>query len=554
MSIDPLTLCPGCFRLERTEEACAFCGHDTAQPLHPLALPPYTRLREKYCFGRVLGRPGGFGITYLAWDTNLSTVVAIKEYCPSALTGRDNNDVTLRTIRKQDEQAYRHGLDQFVEEARTLAKFRHPNIIGVRDVFRENNTAYMIMEYHEGETLDGYMEKHGGRLDLDAALRMLRAVLAGLKIVHAEGLLHRDIKPSNIYITDTERVLLLDFGAARSVQHFDGRTHTALFTPGYSAPEQESLKGLLGPCTDIYAVGATLFTALTGRQLPHVLQRINQTGYEAVRENGQEIPEWLAVILGRCLEFEGHQRYQTIDAFEEALDDAMAEEGIVIAGPEPYAQTTTTRGESTAMRPATFRDGDGAGTPPAGRDAAASSTGKHSTADGGRGGRSAIARRVVLAVAAAAILTIVLILLLPSRGSDDPNAESGEERIALVDGAQPGSERRDRDAYRGEGSTKSAPASTKLKSRRDEGNMPLADAVKRPFPYDRSGFVRQVMRHDLMFDNNDVTESEQGIIEILRADAATRAKKYGQWRSDIPKLRSFGDEEMEIVLRELFGL
>jgi serine/threonine protein kinase len=554
MSIDPLTLCPGCFRLERTKEECAFCGYDAAQPLHPVALAPYTRLREKYCFGRVLGRPGGFGITYLAWDVNLSTVVAIKEYCPSALTGRDSNEVTLRTIRKQDEQAYRHGLDQFVEEARTLAKFRHPNIIGVRDVFRENNTAYMIMEYHDGETLDGYMEKHGGRLALDVALRVLRAVLAGLKIVHAEGMLHRDIKPSNIYITDTERVLLLDFGAARSVQHFDGRTHTALFTPGYSAPEQESLKGLLGPCTDIYAVGATLFTALTGRQLPHVLQRINQTGYEAVRENGQEIPEWLAVILGRCLEFEGYQRYQTVDAFEAALDAAMTNEGIVISGPEPYAQQTTTRGESAAIRSAVFQESDGSGTPPVGSNTAGPSTGKRSTAAEGRGNRSALARRIVLAAAAAAILTIVLIILLPSRGSDDPNAESGEERIALVDGAQPATGRRDRDVSRGEGSAKTAPASTRLKSRRDEGNMPLADAVRRPFPYDRSGFVRQVMQHDLMFDNNDVKESEQGIIEILRSDAATRTKKYGQWRSDIPKLKSFGDEEMETALRELFGL
>ncbi len=556
MSIDPLTLCPGCFRLERTDQACVFCGYEASQPLHPLALLPYTRVREKYCLGSVLGRPGGFGITYLAWDANLSTVVAIKEYCPSALTGRDSHDSTLRTIRKQDDQAYHRGLDQFVEEARTLAKFRHPNIIGVRDVFRENNTAYMIMEYHDGETLDAYMEKRGDRLDAGTALRVLRSVLAGLKTVHAEGLLHRDIKPSNIYVTDTERVLLLDFGAARSVQHFDGRTHTALFTPGYSAPEQESLNGLLGPCTDIYAVGATLFTAMTGRQLPHVLQRINKTGYDAVRENGPEIPEWLAVITGRCLEFEGHKRYQTIDELESAIEAAMAEQGLTVADSEITSLPPGTRGERPgAWRPVTGSP-EGTTSGGAARGTPSMPGGKHSALAAGHRSKARIAfiTSLVLAAAAAAVLTIALFLLFPSGGGEDPDATDDQAAVTNADGTGQGEGRQASDAIRGVSGAEPSPTGAKMKERRDDGNMPLADAGSRGFPYDRDGFVRQVMRYDLMFDNNDFAESEQGILEILRGEAATRGRKFKQWRSDIPRLRSYGDEEMETALRAIFGI
>ncbi|HEY1287260.1 MAG TPA: protein kinase [Burkholderiales bacterium] len=227
----------------------------------PDALPAEFRLHW-YVLERVLGQ-GGFGITYLARDTNLDQRVAIKEYLPvDVATRRSDGTVRARTV-EQDER-YRGGLDRFIREARTLARFDHPNIVRVHSVFEFNGTAYMVMRFEEGETLAALLERRHV-LSEGELLRVLMPIVEGLELVHKAGFIHRDIKPDNILIRPDGSSVLLDFGSARQASG-QSRTVTILVAPGY-APFEQYYSGTesLGPWTDIYGLGATCYRAIAGR-------------------------------------------------------------------------------------------------------------------------------------------------------------------------------------------------------------------------------------------------------------------------------------------------
>ena len=227
----------------------------------PDALPAESRLHW-YVLERVLGQ-GGFGITYLSRDTNLDQRVAIKEYLPvDVATRRSDGTVRARTV-EQDER-YRGGLDRFIREARTLARFDHPNIVRVHSVFEFNGTAYMVMRFEEGETLAALLERRHV-LSEGELLRVLMPIVEGLELVHKAGFIHRDIKPDNILIRPDGSSVLLDFGSARQASG-QSRTVTILVAPGY-APFEQYYSGTesLGPWTDIYGLGATCYRAIAGR-------------------------------------------------------------------------------------------------------------------------------------------------------------------------------------------------------------------------------------------------------------------------------------------------
>jgi len=218
----------------------------------------------------LLGR-GGYGITYLALDTNLDRRVAIKEYLPIDFAARQT-DQTVHPLSGEHGEMYQWGLERFLKEARTLAKFNHPNIVRVLSVFEQNNTAYMVMEYEQGRDLSAIF-KEKTSFSEEELLDIFIPVLDGLSLVHREGFIHRDIKPSNIYIRKDGSPVLIDFGSARKSTG-QTRTLTSLVTYGY-APFEQYNEGheKQGPWTDIYALGASLYFGITKSKPEDALKR-----------------------------------------------------------------------------------------------------------------------------------------------------------------------------------------------------------------------------------------------------------------------------------------
>ena len=252
---------------------CPHCGYIEGTGVEEaIHMQPGTNLRNRYTVGRVLGF-GGFGVTYIGYDSILDQRVAIKEYLPSEFSTRVPGQSQVLVFDGDKSEQFRDGLKKFVEEARHLAKFQNePGIVRIYDAFEENDTAYIVMEYLEGETLTSYLAKHG-TIDEDTAVQMLTPIMESLKVVHAEGMLHRDIAPDNIFLTTDGEVRLIDFGASRYATTSHSRSLTVIIKPGFSPEEQYRSRGDQGPHTDVYALGATLYKMMTGVTPPDAMER-----------------------------------------------------------------------------------------------------------------------------------------------------------------------------------------------------------------------------------------------------------------------------------------
>jgi serine/threonine protein kinase len=239
---------------------------------YPDALPSDTRL-HCYVLESVLGQ-GGFAVTYLARDTYLDQLVAIKEYFPIDIAQRGtDNTVRARTVEVRER--YRWGLDRFLIEARTLARFDHPNIVRVLSVFEQSGTAYMVMRYEKGGNLSALLD-HVHTLPEPQLLGILLPILEGIELVHDAKFIHRDIKPDNVYIRADDSPVLLDFGSARQALG-EPRTMTALVTSGYTPFEQYQSDATCGPWTDIYSLGATCYRAISGVSPADALTRVKSS-------------------------------------------------------------------------------------------------------------------------------------------------------------------------------------------------------------------------------------------------------------------------------------
>ena len=238
---------------------------------HYFALPRGTLLLE-FRIESVLGS-GGFGITYLATDTLLQEQVAIKEYLPNELAVR-TSDATVRAKTNADQAQFRAGLKAFLEEARMMARFRHANIVHVRRFFELHGTGYIVQDYVQGDTLARRLAARP--LDEKELRDILDGVLNGLEVVHERAILHRDLKPNNIMLRKDGAPVLIDFGAARDFGARDSRLVTAIATPGYSPHEQYGEGGQQGPWSDLYALGAIAYRAVTGATPTHSVSRLRK--------------------------------------------------------------------------------------------------------------------------------------------------------------------------------------------------------------------------------------------------------------------------------------
>ncbi len=266
--------CLGCMETFGEEySVCPHCGYVVGtRAEEAIHLEPGTLLYDRYIIGKVLGF-GGFGVTYVAWDGKLEQKVAIKEYMPGEFSTRMPGRSQLTIFNGDKNQQFHDGLTKFVDEAKRLARFQNEaGIVKIFDSFEENETAYIVMEYLDGENLSE-MLKRRETIPEDEAVDMIRPILSSLQAVHAEGLLHRDIAPDNIFITKSGEVKLIDFGASRYATTSHSRSLTVIIKPGYSPEEQYRSRGDQGAYTDVYSVAATLYKMMTGKTPPDAMER-----------------------------------------------------------------------------------------------------------------------------------------------------------------------------------------------------------------------------------------------------------------------------------------
>ena len=327
MSINSQTLCYNCFQEKpQGEGPCPYCGFDLREneEQYPVALKAGAILKQRYLAGRVLGQ-GGFGITYVAWDTKLQARVAVKEYMPNDICTRQGNTVSVAMESKEDEFAY--GRERFQEEARTLAKFMgQPNIAGVTDYFDENGTSYFVMDYIEGISFKTYIAGQGGKISPEEALDVMIPVLRALTAVHAEGIIHRDVTPDNIYITKDGNVKLLDFGSARYSLGDKSKSLDVILKVGYAPKEQYIRRGRQGPYTDVYSCAACLYAAITGYLPPESLDRLEKDELVPPSQLGIEIPLYLERAILKGLAVQPEDRFQTAGEFLEAIESQQVVE------------------------------------------------------------------------------------------------------------------------------------------------------------------------------------------------------------------------------------
>lgn len=324
MRVNGRERCVGCMKPLTAEGRCVYCGlqQDKYRPI-PRCLRPGMCLRDRYILGRVLGE-GSFGISYIAWDCLLDTVVAIKEYFPASLVSRhiseEDEDTNVYIYEKRESRKYQESLKKYLGEAKSLSAYYDlDGIVSVRDFFYANNTAYIVMGYVDGINVKEYVEKNDP-IEGEKFLRMLEPVIQSLAKVHQTGVLHRDISPDNMLLTRDEKLVLIDFGAARKENINMTRSMTVVFKRGFSPEEQYRTRGQQGAWTDVYALCATAYYALTGKAPDESIQRVLEDDMPSLTEmTDVDLPmrQKRAFMKGMTVDF--HHRYQTMDELYQGL-------------------------------------------------------------------------------------------------------------------------------------------------------------------------------------------------------------------------------------------
>ena len=283
-------------------------------------LPSSYLLQNRYLVTRMIGQ-GGFGITYEAIDQTLDKKVCIKELFVSGQNTRGANFKVL--TQNIGDFSFDDFVKRFLDEARQLARFEHPNIVRVRDVFKANETAYMVMSFVEGQTLKQRIIGSGA-MSTETAMPIFYQLLDAVETVHKAGMLHRDIKPDNILLTTGSFVVLIDFGSARDFTEGKTMTQTAMLTPGYAPIEQYSSKKQRGAYTDIYALGATLYFMLTGKKPFEATDRYAEE-MPAPHQINKNIGTQISSAVMLALEMKAEDRFQSVGEFRMALQQMISQ-------------------------------------------------------------------------------------------------------------------------------------------------------------------------------------------------------------------------------------
>ena len=316
--------------------------------LKPAPLPPDTMIGGYRVLRKLAG--GGFGLVYLAEDAS-GQQVAIKEYLPTALTLRAPGELVPQ-VAPEKLSLYRLGLKSFFEEGRSLAQISHASVVSVLNFFRQNETVYMVMNYLEGATLQDFIvtarELKKDKVFRESTIRSLfDEILRGLRVVHQHKMLHLDLKPANIFITDDNRAVMLDFGAAREVLNKEGSFTRPMYTPGFAAPEMYRRDATMGPWTDVYAIGACIYSCMHGYPPNEAPQRLekDRLALSLTRMRGLysdsliEMVEWCMALdplsrpqsvfaLQKELSREGERRYTMLSMTEKVrlgLDNVLTD-------------------------------------------------------------------------------------------------------------------------------------------------------------------------------------------------------------------------------------
>ncbi|MCR4890810.1 MAG: protein kinase [Lachnospiraceae bacterium] len=411
--MDVNKICPNCMK-EAEGNICPHCGYDKSKGQDIIhALRPLSILLGKYLIGNVLGE-GGFGITYIGYDLNLELKIAVKEFYPNGFVTRESNisnAITEYTV--TDASRYQKWKDSFLTEARNLAKFSSlPGIVHVRDFFQENNTAYIIMEYVEGETLKSHLKKSNSAISVDETLSMMKPVIKSLSKVHATNLIHRDISPDNIMIEKGGEIKLIDFGAAREFNSDDQKSRSVLLKPGYAPEEQYRSRGVLGPWTDVYALCATIYRCITGKKPVESTERMRTDTLEKPSDLGVKIsPEIEATIL-RGMAVYSENRIQSMDELYGEL----------------YGAPFTVRKEPEKT-PAIVENGQERKKP---KDTVPSDS-KKKQAEGGKGKKQGGSKKL-LVIGASLLAVILLFFLVTSMTKEKKEVISDTEEEELAAG------------------------------------------------------------------------------------------------------------------------
>ena len=387
-------LCPGCFEEKPRDKQCPHCGFDeTAYENHPLHLAPRSMLLDRYMVGKVLGK-GGFGITYLGYDSYFQQRVAIKEYLPSPLVGRKNSDSTLIPHDEEKGQYFQEGLRLFLEEARNIKVFKNnTNVVNVENFFEANETGYMVMEYIEGPALIEMLKKQG-QMSWKEAIGYILPVIDALEDIHAANLYHRDVSPQNILLADGKTPKLIDFGAARQVVGESSHSLDVVLKPGYSPLEQYASRSKIGPWTDIYACAATIYHLLSGSLPPAATDRLMKDELKPVSElEGVKVPDYADECILRSLSVKAEDRVSSVGEFKARLLGQYEEGGG--GGGETGGGTGETGG--------------------GGGETGGGGTGE---TGGGNGGKKS-SRKMILAIVGVLIVAGVVLAMTMGGGKDD---------------------------------------------------------------------------------------------------------------------------------------